>query len=422
MSDSEGPQDGPRSDEPPAATLPALDLSEPVGAIIASPAALASFCDQLTGGHGPVAIDAERASGYRYSQRAYLIQIRRSGAGTGLIDPLSAAPPRAADAGTEADLRSVNAAIGSAEWILHAATQDLPCLAEVGMRPSRLFDTELAGRLLGRERVSLAALVASELGFHLAKGHGAADWSLRPLTPAQLHYAALDVEPLSDLREALLAELIDRERWTWAEQEFAALLDFQPRVRSAEPWRRTSGLHRIRKPRQLAVVRALWDARDRSAAASDIAPGRVLPDAAIIAAAQAMPGDARALEALPEFAGRGQRRRSAQWMSAIRCALELPEDDCPPIHAPVEGPPPPRQWADRNPPAARRLTKARAGVDAAAQELGIATELLLNPSLLREVCWEPPTQTSLVDELARRGARPWQIAMVAPTIADALAG
>src|SRR6516162_4129086 len=142
----------------------------------------------LDRGRGPFAVDAERASGFRYSNRAYLIQIRRAGAGTVLVDPIShGADPLTA-------LRPVAEVLAGDEWILHSADQDLPCLAEVGMRPSALYDTELAGRLAGFDRVNLATMVERLLGLGLAKGHGAADWSKHPLPAEWLNYAALDVE------------------------------------------------------------------------------------------------------------------------------------------------------------------------------------------------------------------------------------
>ena len=258
-----------------------LEPRDGVPEVITDRAVLLDYCARLSAAAGPVAIDAERASGFRYSQRAYLIQVRREGAGTALIDP-TAFP----------DLTEVHDAIGGAEWILHAATQDLPCLSEVGLRPASLFDTELAGRLLGRERVGLAALMLSELGQVIEKGHGATDWSARPLTPAQLRYAALDVELLIELRDALEAELRAAGKWDIAQQEFRSLLAFEPRPRTDEDWRRTSGLHRIRKPRALAVVRELWRERDDVARERDVAVGRLLPDSALIAAAESDAGTA----------------------------------------------------------------------------------------------------------------------------------
>lgn len=381
--------------------------------LICDAKSLAAFASAVAQGSGPLALDAERASGYRYSQRAYLVQARREGAGTALIDPI------AVD-----DLACLQEASAGVEWILHAATQDLPCLAEVGLRPARLFDTELAGRLLGRERVSLAALAESELGEHLQKGHGSADWSLRPLTTEQLRYAALDVEWLIELRNHLAASLDEAGKRDWAEQEFTALLDFTPRDRGEDPWRRTSGIHRLRKPRSLAVVRSLWLARDDVARRVDVAPGRVLPDASIVAAASAMPDSLDALLAIKEFTGRGQVRRARTWWSAIEQARALPDSDLPLTSPPVSGPPPPRSWADRDPGAWKRLQEARAGLAAASEQYQVPVENLLSPDLVRRICWEPPTGepgAAVRRALAEGGARPWQMDLGVPILAAALA-
>ena len=259
---------------------------------------LADVAQKLAAGTGPVAVDAERASGFRYSQRAYLVQLRRAGAGTALIDPIPLG----------SDLHELDPVLTGPEWVLHAASQDLPCLAEVGLAPASLFDTELAGRLAGYPRVGLGPLVEQLLGLSLEKGHGAADWSRRPLPDDWLVYAALDVEVLVELRDVLAALLAEQGKLEWARQEFEAVRTAGPPAPRAEPWRRTSGIHRIRKPRALAAVRALWEARDRLAAERDIAPGRVLPDAAIVDAAVVAPTSPAALAALPVFRGRSQRR------------------------------------------------------------------------------------------------------------------
>jgi len=381
--------------------LPILEPSEGVPRVIASPEALTKYAEAVARGTGPVALDAERASGYRYSQRAYLIQVRRTGAGTALIDPI-AVP----------DLTVLNEAIGSAEWILHAATQDLACLADVGLTPRALFDTELAGRLLGRERVSLAALVASELGWGLEKGHGATDWSVRPLSQAQLRYAALDVEVLIELRDALAADLTRQNKSTIADQEFAALLTFTPRDRGDDAWRRLSGIHRIRKPRHLALARELWTERDLIAAQRDIAVGRLLPDSSIVAAAAAAPTSVDALLALKDFHGRGAERYARRWWDALARAAALPAEQLPISAPPPVGPPVPRTWAERNPPAFLRLETARAGLADVAERMSMPVENVLSPELVRRVCWEPPVppdRAAVTHALALGGARPWQI-------------
>jgi ribonuclease D len=414
MSDmvDEGRLDTVDASDMPAEPEPApAEPRDGVPEVITTYAALQAYANALAAGTGPLAVDAERASGYRYSQRAYLIQLRRDGAGSALIDPIAVT-----------DLSAIAQATVGVEWILHAATQDLPCLAEVGLIPASLFDTELAGRLLGRERVNLGALVRSELGHVLEKGHGAADWSVRPLPANQLRYAVLDVEFLIELRDALQAALIEAGKWDWAEQEFTSLLDFRPRERGEDAWRKTSGIHAVRKARNLAVVRELWRERDRVATRSDIATGRILPDSAIVAAATALPKNVDELSALPPFSGRGQQRRRSTWWSAIERAYALPETDLPAVSVAPTGPPPPRAWADKNPSAFARLEAAKSIVSEISESRGLPAENIVNPELLRRLCWEPPaeiTETGLAEALRASGARPWQAGLVAEALATA---
>lgn len=394
-----------------ATPVPLVQPRDGLPPVVTDPVALADVVSALAAGSGPVAVDAERASGYRYGQRAYLVQLRRVGAGTALIDPIPLP-----------DLAEIGRVIADSEWVLHAAGQDLPCLAEVGMRPTRLFDTELAGRLLGYARVGLGALVESVLGLSLEKGHSAADWSTRPLPEPWLHYAALDVEVLIELRDALHAQLEESGKLGWAAEEFTALAEALPPAPRADPWRRTSGLHRVRDRRRLAVVRELWQERDARARARDLSPGRVLPDSAIIEAAMAGPTTAEELADLPVFRGRAQRRESARWFAAIRRASALPEAELPPVTARYDGPPPARSWPDRDPAAAARLTAARAAVGTVAESLSLPVENLLAPETLRRVAWSPPdlvTEESVADAMRALGARSWQVGLTAGPVAGA---
>jgi ribonuclease D len=327
---------------PEAAPVTLVPLIEPSGGVphvVETERELARAAKAIAAGEGPVGIDAERASGYRYGQRAYLVQVRREGAGTWLIDPMGCP-----------DLSPLGEAIGAAEWILHAATQDLACLAEVGLRPVQLFDTELAGRILGLPRVGLAAVVEHYLGLGLAKEHSAVDWSTRPLPEPWLRYAALDVEVLDELRNLMGVDLAAQGKAEWARQEFAALLQWAPTER-VDPWRRTSGINTLRSRRSVAIVRELWYTRDDIARERDTSIGRVLPDAALVEIAKAVPATTADLP-------RGHRaiaRYGRHWVDAVRRAMEIPEDDLPPRTLPSDGPPPPRVWAEKNPLAADRL-------------------------------------------------------------------
>jgi ribonuclease D len=374
---------------------------------------LSKVVARMGNGTGPVAVDAERASGYRYTQKAYLVQLRRAGSGTVLIDPMPLD-----------DLSTLDAALAESEWVLHAASQDLACLAELGMKPRRLFDTELAARLAGFERVGLAALTESLLGFTLEKHHSAADWSTRPLPESWLTYAALDVELLTDLRDLLAAELERQGKTAWAAEEFAALVasaDRSPRVRP-EPWRRTSGIHRVRGARAQSRVRALWYARDGVAARKDSAPGRVLPDSAIIAAAELDPKDERTLLTLPGFGGRSVRRLARVWLDALDEARALPDDELP-VNQAVEGPPPPHRWAERDPIAAARLARCRQVVIGTAEAHTLPPENLISPDYIRRLAWSPPDEISVqtvADTLRGFGARNWQVGLIADGVATAL--
>jgi ribonuclease D len=393
--------------------VPLLEPRDGLPPLVVTPAALSEAISALTAGTGPVAVDAERASGFRYGHRAFLVQLRRQGAGTVLIDPV-ACP----------DLTGLDAALAGAEAVLHAAGQDLPCLADLGFRPRRLFDTELAGRLLGYPRVGLGTLVEEVLGLSLEKTHSAADWSTRPLPAEWLRYAALDVEVLVELRDALAAQLVEQGKLPWAEQEFAAILAARPSPPRADPWRRTSGIHRVHSKRGLAIVRELWLARDQIARRRDISPTRILTDAAVVEAARAVPASLDELGALAGFTGRGARRYAPDWLRAVRRARSLPEDQLPESSAPPgDGPPPAHRWAERDPAAAKRLATVRAAVAALADEHRLPAENLLAPDAVRRLSWQPPQELdaeSVGAELAGYGARAWQIEVTAVPIAKAL--
>ncbi len=360
-------------------------------------------------GHGPIAIDAERASGFKFSQRAYLVQIFRRGAGVFLFDPPAI--------GSFAELNDL---IRTEEWILHAASQDLACLREIGLDPTRIFDTELGARLAGLPRVGLGTVVEELLGIHLNKEHSAADWSTRPLPQSWLVYAALDVELLPDLRDAMGALLAEAGKSAIAAQEFDAVLAKEVKVVSGEPWRRLSGLHSVRGAQNLAVARELWTARDSFARATDIAPGRLVPDASLVAAAKAMPESKHALAALREFNGRASRSELSRWWAAVETGRIT--TDLPALRVPNDALPPPRVWSDRNPEADKRLKTARAAMAGRSAEMAIPVENLLTPELLRRISWAPPEVMDLEQvrsELDLLGARPWQIDAIAQVIVDA---
>ncbi|KMO78260.1 ribonuclease D [Mycolicibacterium chlorophenolicum] len=405
-SDAEGPDTD---------AVPLLAPREGVPEVAVSRSEISRAADFLASGTGPFAVDAERASGFRYSNRAYLVQIRRTGAGTVLIDPVS----HGGDA-VEV-LAPLAEVLAEDEWVLHAADQDLPCLAEIGMQPPSLYDTELAGRLANFDRVNLASMVQQLLGFQLTKGHGAADWSKRPLPDEWLNYAALDVEVLTELRDAIDALLDEQGKSEWARQEFEYLRTVESSPTRRDRWRRTSGIHKVRDPRTLAAVRELWLTRDQIARRRDIAPGRILPDSAIISAATANPDTVEKLTALPVFGGSRQRRSAQVWLDALQRARTA---EPPSAQEPSNGPPPASRWARRKPEAAARLEAARAAINELAQQVSVPPENLLSPDTVRRLCWDwvavDDTAGAVEAFLAASTARQWQRELTVPALTAAL--
>lgn len=403
-------------DTPDSDVVPLLAPRDGVPDVVTTAEGVAKAAAALAAGIGPLAVDAERASGFRYSARAYLVQLRREGSGTVLLDPIP----------TAGSLAPLVEAINPLEWVLHSADQDLPGLAELGLSPASLFDTELAGRLAGFERVGLAAIVERTLELALRKGHGAADWSKRPLPESWLNYAALDVEVLLELRAVMARELESQGKTEWAAQEFEYVRLAGPPKPKADRWRRTSHITSLKSGRQLGLARALWQAREDLARKRDVSPSRVLPDSAIIDAAVKNPTSIESLRSLPVFGGPRQRRHSRIWFQALELARALPEEQLPPKTPTITGPPAASRWARTDPAAAERLIAARAGLAELSATVSVPVENLLTPELVRRLCWdwdpESDEDTSVViDELLRAGgARSWQRGLTVPVLTDAL--
>lgn len=395
------------SAEPPLITEPA----DGVPSVIDSARGIQRAAEALAAGHGPVAVDAERASGFRYGQRAFLVQLKREGSGLWLIDP------EPFDT-----LLPLQEALKGSTWILHAATQDLPCLAELGLHPSDLFDTEVAARMTGLPKVGLGAVVQELLGVQLAKEHSAADWSKRPLPQDWLRYAALDVDLLIPLREKLLERLDRQHKRAWAEEEFEHLRAFRATVVPWEDrWRRTSGSNKLRSPQQQAVLRELWQVRENLAQTKDIAPGHLLPDSALVSAARALPRTVPQLLSVQGFHGRAAKREAPRWLRAVQTGMA---SDDPPGRKKSSGtPPPPRAWKDRNPLAFRQYRTAKQRLARHAEQLDVQPDTLLAPAVLKQVCWTPPVTLDLQtvsEALSAHGARPWQVEQVAAVVAVAM--
>jgi ribonuclease D len=401
---------------------PLLKPRAGVPEVISNNSKFEEMLELLLKGDGPLAIDAERASGYKYSQRAYLIQIYRKNGGLHLIDPIPF---------IGSDLwHKFNKNFSKYEWVIHASTQDLPCLLELGLDPQTLFDTELGARIAGCPRVGLGPLSESLLELQLAKEHSAVDWSIRPLKAEWLTYAALDVDVLLDIREKVEELLIEKKKLDWAKEDFDSILKAFKEKQNQPPkpdrWRRTSGMHKVRDRLNMTIIRDLWLSRNELAQELDLAPGRVLGDEAIVEIAIKRPTTAEAMAKVISWRTKLDSPPFGRWLAVLNKSLETPIDEQVELRVPSQTLPPIKIWKDKNPLGYARLTHARAKIAALSSEIEIPAENLITPELVRKLCWElPPVDQSryeefVADSLRNLGARGWQVEQVAPLIASAL--
>lgn len=381
-----------------------------------SPEQLSQAVTALQGYNGAFAIDAERASGFKYGQRAYLIQIARADGEIFLIDPAAIAP-----IAEPSPFIALAEALATDTWILHAATQDLPCLAEIGLIPSSIIDTELGSRIAGLPRVGLGAVVEQFLHLGLAKEHSAVDWSKRPLDQGWLDYAALDVDVLHELSERLMADLASKGKTQWAQEEFEHLLGFKPKPEKIDRWRGTTGLHEVKSQQGLAVARSLWQAREALGQKLDVAPGRLIPDSSISFAAKNIPASRPELANSKNFAGRASRTYLDTWWAAIDEGKR--SRDLPPLKLAASGIPNHRNWPSKWPKAHQRLISTRYHVAEIAREHELPIENLVSPETIRQICWIERDSASVQDiesELKSFSARAWQIDLISEVIAKAI--
>jgi len=372
---------------------------------------LINCCNNLEKDEQPYAIDAERASGFKYSQRAYLLQISSATSDIYLIDPTSIK-----------DLTPLRQLLNNKSWILHAATQDLPCLFELELTPGEIFDTELAARLLSLPHVGLGGLLEDELQITLDKEHSAADWSKRPLPQDWLVYAALDVEFLHQLRKSLTQKLIENNKLNLAQQEFKALCSWQSPGLRNDPWRRTSGMHEVRGGQDSAIVRQIWLKRDEIAQQRDIAAGRVLNDAGIVEIAAKKPKTVQELKDLASIKYRPAKNDAEIWFEQLQIALQMGPDQWPVKKKGAETYPAPKSWLEKRPEAYHRLQFVKAQLHKLSEELLIPVEHLCSPDLVKKWCWDKPTDQleTINDWLISQGARDWQAQNLAPVLLSSL--
>ncbi|HUK12178.1 MAG TPA: HRDC domain-containing protein [Thermoanaerobaculaceae bacterium] len=347
-----------------------------------------------------VGVDTEADSFHSYFHKLCLIQLSFGGEHA-LIDPLALGRD---ELRPFADLL----ADPQVEKILHGADYDVRVLQrDLGARVVRLADTQVAAQLLGEPQTGLAALVAKELGVELDKRYQRADWGERPLPPGYLAYAAGDTAYLEPLRARLAERLAALGRTAWWREECAALESVEWEAPQPDPlaFERIKGAGRLggEARDRLAALHA-W--RERTAAALDVPPFRVLAAEILLALAQKPPADLAQLAATPGVGSSTVRRHGRALLETL-------------AHPPAA---PPRGERRRFAPdkvKEKRVRQAREARDGVAAALGLEPGVL-GPRAALELIAErmPDGEAGLEDCLARR----WRAAVLAPALLPVIAG
>ena len=402
-----------------AASCGLANVSRPTFAYLDAPDATAHFLAGLT--TGPVtsgrqptrdlAIDTEAASFHRFTDRVYLLQLtaRLADASTGgerevsaVIDPLGAGPLPMLGALVED--RGVQKVFHDADYDLRLLRQDY------GWQVANVFDTRIAAQLLGERAFGLAALLEQEFGVKLDKKHQRADWSMRPLTPDMLDYAAQDTHWLLGLRDRLRDRLVRFGRMGWAEEEFARLeqVRWSPED-AAEAFLRVKGARDVSR-RELALLRELVQWRDGVARELDRATFRVAANDVLLEVARQAPRTREALNTIKGVPRGSPDGRAGDMLDAVRRGLEVPEADLPRF------PRAPR-W-DRDPDFDARVGRLRQVRDAAAARLSLDPGVLCSRERLELIARRRPTTVEALGEVP--DLRQWQIGELGEALLAAL--
>jgi len=351
-----------------------------------------------------LAVDTEAASFHRYRDRIYLIQLSTRDR-TAVVDPLGVT-----------DLSALGKLLSNAEIeiLFHDADYDLRILdRDYGFHASRLFDTRVAAQLLNEPGIGLAALLEKYLGVTLDKKYQRADWSMRPLIPEMLAYAADDTRYLPRLRDILQEKLVAAGRWSWAEEEFGLLKDVRwtPTGPPEEAYLRLKGARTLRG-HQLAVLRELFAWREQAASQLDRAPFRVLQNEAMVTIAKAMPADETALRELKALSPDQLRRRGGELLEAVARGVRAPTSSLP-VFDRGKRPPPDLAFDAR----LERLKQVR---NAIATRLELAPGVLCPNGLLEAIARLEPKSTAQLVEI--REMRNWQRAVLGDELVAAAQG
>jgi ribonuclease D len=348
-----------------------------------------------------LALDTEGASFHRFVDRIYLLQLSTE-QHHAVIDPLPIGTPERL--GRMLQDRGV-------EVVLHDADYDLRLLRQdYGWQVNALFDTRVASQLLGLRAFGLAALLEQYFGIKLDKKHQRADWSMRPLSPDMLEYAAHDTRWLLDLRAKLRAELERKGRWHWAEEEFARAegTQWNPEEQG-QAFLKMKGARDLNR-RELARLRELAQWRDEVARDLDRATFRVLGNETLLELAKGAPHTPGELLKVKGFPRAMSEPRMAGILAALRRGDAVPDAELPRF------PKAPR-W-DRDPEFDDRVARLKTVRDSAAARLELDPGVLCSRDRLETVARKQPKALEQFEEIPEM--RRWQVEVLGPDFLRAL--
>ncbi|HEX6643684.1 MAG TPA: ribonuclease D [Gemmatimonadales bacterium] len=353
--------------------------------------------------HAPLlAVDTEAASFHRYRDRVYLLQLSTR-EDTVVVDPLA----------TE-DLGDVGAMLAdrSVEIVFHDADYDLRLLGrEFGFAATNLFDTRIAAQLLNEPGIGLAALLEKYLGVKLDKRFQRADWSARPLSEGMLDYAASDTRHLPELRDLLERRLEEAGRLEWAREEFQRLeeIEFGGPPPDEPGWLRMKGAKAL-KPRQLAILREVWEWRDALAERLDRAPFRIMNNEPIFTIARTPPENREELAKVPGIGRDIAAKRGDEILAAVERGRRLADDQLPRLERP------PRHA--RDPELDARVERLKAARNVAAERIGLPPGVVCPNGTLEAIARLAPRTREELAEIP--GLRRWQLGALGDALLAAL--
>lgn len=337
-----------------------------------------------------IGVDLEADSMYHFKEKVCLIQLASANVNV-VIDPL-----------VIKDLSALKPIFKrhDIQKIFHGADYDVRSLyRDFKININNLFDTELASRFLGVPETGLEAVLKKKFAVTLDKKYQRKDWSRRPLPREMVAYAAEDARYLLPLARDLAAELNDKGRLAWVEEECELLSNVRPNENDTQPlYVSFKGAGKL-DPRSLATLEALLQCRREIARKKDRPLFRIIGSQSLVRLVATKPTDLKQLEKAGALSPKQISMYGRQVLAALNSAIKIPSKDLPVY---------PRRKAPRVPAAAAQRVKfLKKWRDQRAQELALDPALILTKSLISTLAVQWPQQSSDLSRI--REIKQWQI-------------